>query len=142
MNSLSCFHPLPPIFGVTRRLRMGARMEGHKVKQMLRNMKKLFVPAVTLALLAVLAVPGRAEDRAVKSRVAPIYPELAKRMRISGIVKVQATVDAEGKVTDAKAVSGNHVLGAAAEDAVRKWRFEPGAGVSTIELDINFALAN
>jgi outer membrane biosynthesis protein TonB len=28
---------------------------------------------------------------------------------------------------------------AAAEDAVRKWKFEPGAGASTVEVSLNFA---
>lgn len=39
-----------------------------------------------------------------------------------------------------KAVSGNHVLGAAAEEAVRKWRFEPGAGDATVVVAVNFEL--
>ena len=85
-------------------------------------------------------MPGHAEDRAVKSRVPPVYPELAKRMRISGAVKVEATVDADGKVTDVKTINGNRALATAAEDAVRKWKFAPGAGVSVVELEINFSL--
>jgi len=88
-----------------------------------------------------LALPaGAADERSVKSRVAPNYPEIAKRMRIGGVVEVQATVDAEGKVTDAKAISGSRVLALAAEDAVRKWKFESGAGVSKVTVQINFAL--
>jgi TonB family protein len=38
---------------------------------------------------------------------------------------VQYTVDAEGRVLAAKAVSGHSVLRVAAEVAVRQWRFEP-----------------
>jgi len=38
-----------------------------------------------------------ADERAVKSRVTPIYPEVAKRMKIRGAVKLVATVDAQGK---------------------------------------------
>jgi outer membrane biosynthesis protein TonB len=33
------------------------------------------------------------------------------------------------------------MLSVAAEEAVRKWRFEPGAGVSTVDVSLNFALA-
>src|ERR1700744_2741676 len=58
-----------------------------------------------LALLAISPDTARADERAVKSRVQPVYPELAKRMRIAGSVSVQVTVDAEGKVTDAKATA-------------------------------------
>lgn len=113
-----------------------------KESNSLRRVRTKILQVAALALLAVLALPGRAEERAVKSRIPPVYPEIAKRMKISGVVKVQATVDAEGKVLDAKTVSGNHVLGAAAEDAVRKWKFESGSGTATVTLDINFALAN
>ena len=58
-----------------------------------------WIKAAALALLIVLALPaGAASDRAVKSKVPPVYPELAKRMKISGVVKVEATVDGDGKV--------------------------------------------
>ncbi len=98
--------------------------------------------AAALALVVMLAIPAGAADlRAVKSRVSPVYPEIAKRMRIEGEVRLEVTVDAEGKVTDVKTVSGNRVLGTAAEDAVRKWRFEPGSGVSTVNVALTFALA-
>jgi len=92
-----------------------------------------------LALLAAMVLPARAADeRAVKQRVAPVYPEIAKRMKIVGEVKLEATVDASGKVTDVKALSGNHMLTVAAEDAVRKWRFEPGASDTKVDVAVNF----
>jgi TonB family protein len=93
-----------------------------------------------LALLAASAVTARADERAIKSRVSPVYPELAKRMKISGSVSVQVTVDAEGKVTDAKATNGNRLLAGAAEDAVRKWKFAPGDGMAVITVEINFTM--
>jgi TonB family protein len=92
-----------------------------------------------LALVVAMALPARAaDDRAVKQRVAPIYPEIAKRMKIVGEVKLEATVDASGKVTEVKSLSGNHMLTIAAEDAVRKWRFEPGAGDSKVDVAVDF----
>lgn len=95
-----------------------------------------------LALVVMLAIPARAaDDRAVKSKVAPIYPEIAKRMRVAGAVDVEATVDAAGNVSDAKAVGGNRLLAPAAEDAVRKWKFESGSGTAKVKVEINFALS-
>jgi TonB family protein len=99
------------------------------------------IQAVALALAMTMAIPGRAaESRAIKLRIPPAYPELAKRMKISGEVKLAVTVDADGKVTDVKPVSGNRMLSVAAEDAVRRWKFESGAGVATVEVSVNFAL--
>jgi TonB family protein len=96
--------------------------------------------AAALALILAMVLPARAaEERAIKSRVAPVYPEIAKRMRISGAVKIEATVDAQGKVTDMKTVTGNHMLAVAAEDAVRQWKFAPGSGDTNVSVEINFA---
>ena len=96
--------------------------------------------AAALALILAMVLPARAADeRAIKTRVAPVYPEIAKRMRISGAVKIAATVDADGLVKDVKTVSGNHMLAVAAEDAVRQWKFVPGSGNSIVNLEVNFA---
>jgi TonB family protein len=97
--------------------------------------------AAALMLVVAMAMPAKAADsRAVKTRVSPVYPEIAKRMKIDGWVKVEVTVEADGKVSEVKTLSGNRVLSVAAEDAVRRWRFEPGPGQTTVELSINFSL--
>jgi TonB family protein len=96
---------------------------------------------IALALAFAFVLAGRAaEQRAVKLRVAPVYPEIAKRMRISGDVKLEVTVDADGKVIDVKPVSGNGMLSAAAQDAVRKWRFVSAPATTVTDLNVNFDL--
>lgn len=65
--------------------------------------------------------------RKVKTKVDPEYPELAKRMNLTGIVKIEATISADGRVTNTKVVGGSPVLVGAATDALKKWRFEPAA---------------
>jgi TonB family protein len=97
--------------------------------------------AAAFTLVVAMAIPAQAAgDREVRSRVAPVYPEIAKRMRISGAVKIEVTVDPDGKVTQAKAISGNQMLSPAAEEAVRHWKFEAGAGPSTVDVVVNFDL--
>ena len=107
-----------------------------------RRFAARLIPVAALTLMvAAMAIPAQAAgDREVRSRVSPVYPEIAKRMRISGSVKVEATVDADGKVVQAKALSGNQMLSPAAEEAVRKWKFESGAGPSTVDVVIDFNL--
>jgi protein TonB len=58
-------------------------------------------------------------------KVEPSYPELARRMNVSGTVEVSITVDQLGKVAEAKAVSGPPLLRGAAEAALQQWRFRP-----------------
>jgi TonB family protein len=97
--------------------------------------------AGSLALLLMLSVPCLgASDRAIKTRVSPVYPEIAKRLHVAGIVKVEATVSADGKVTEVKTISGSHMLAPAAEDAVRKWKFAQGDSESTVTVDVGFAM--
>jgi TonB family protein len=77
-------------------------------------------------------------NRKVKTKVAPVYPELAKRMNINGVVKVMLTVAANGSVKDAKVVGGHPVLANAALDAAKKWRFETGPQESTGVVEFRF----
>ena len=96
--------------------------------------------AVVASILMVAAIAHASTDRAVRSRVSPMYPELAKRLKIDGVVRLEATVDADGKVTAVKTLSGSKALSQAAEDAVSKWKFVPGPSSSTEEADVKFAL--
>lgn len=110
-------------------------------KRMLKFVGIGLVQSALLALVLMPAMPAHAEGRAVRSRVAPVYPEFAKRMRVTGVVKLSVTVDPNGKVTDVKPVSGNQILSYAAQQAVRKWKFEPGTTSDTVPVDVNFELA-
>ena len=60
------------------------------------------------------------------SRVRPNYPPLAKRMGLEGNIVIDAVIDATGKVTNMKVVSGPMLLQGAALDSVRKWNYAPG----------------
>ena len=104
-----------------------------------RAMPHLFRIAA-FALFAVFALHAAAGDRAVKSRVAPLYPDIARHLKIEGTVVVEAVVDPAGKVTGVKAVTGSKVLSFAAEEAVRKWTFVPAPEQSTENVEIKFAL--
>jgi TonB family protein len=101
-----------------------------------------------LGVVAVAAVFGisvlRAQEatndllRRTKSKVAAVYPDLARKMNLYGTVKVEVVVAANGTVKDAKIVGGHPVLAGAALEAVRKWRFEPAAAESTGVVDFKF----
>src|SRR5229473_5870690 len=76
--------------------------------------------------------------RRARSKVQPVYPELARKMNLSGTVKVEVVVSPNGSVKEAKVVGGHPVLANAALDAVRKWRFEPAASESSGVVDFKF----
>jgi TonB family protein len=76
--------------------------------------------------------------RRAKVKVPPMYPDLARKMNITGTVKIQVTVAPNGTVKDAKVIGGHPVLAGAALDAVRKWRFEPAAVESSGVVELKF----
>lgn len=60
-----------------------------------------------------------------RSLPTPAYPPAAMAVRASGAVSVQVTVDEEGNVISAAAVSGHPLLRAAAVSAAREAKFVP-----------------
>jgi protein TonB len=77
--------------------------------------------------------------RKVKTKTVPEYPDLARQMNATGKVKIEATISADGKVTNTKVIGGSPLLVGAAQDALKKWRFEPAAkdSVEVIEFDFS-----
>lgn len=106
-------------------------------------MRKTGVLLVATVLI-MAAVTFHAQDsenefvRHARSKVQPTYPELARKMNLSGIVKVEVVVAPNGSVKEAKVVGGHPVLAGAALEAVKKWRFEPAAAESTGVVDFKF----
>ena len=77
-------------------------------------------------------------SRRAKSKVQPFYPELARKMNITGTVKIEVTVAPNGTVKEARIVGGHPVLANAALDAAKKWRFEPATSESTGVIEFKF----
>ena len=58
-------------------------------------------------------------------RVTPLYPQQARQMRLEGAVLLLATIGKSGDVTNVKQLNGDGILGRAAADAVRQWKYKP-----------------
>jgi TonB family protein len=69
------------------------------------------------------------------------YPEAAVERGIQGTVVVEATLDADGVVNDARVLSGPLELRKAALESVLQWRFTHGAAGSTRQISIAFELS-
>jgi TonB family protein len=61
----------------------------------------------------------------ITSHPQPEYPADAIALKVHGAVKVSVIIGENGRVMDAKSVSGPALLGPAAAQAVRNWTFEP-----------------
>ena len=101
------------------------------------TMGSINVPAIAQAQGSQTAQSEEIVRRA-KNRVQPAYPDLARKMNITGTVKVEVTVAPNGTVKDARVVGGHPVLAGAALDAAKKWKFEPSPAESTGIIDFKF----
>jgi len=81
------------------------------------------------------------------TRIVPAqYPKAAKKAKIEGRVRLQATIESDGTVSDIKVLESVPELDAAAIAAVRQWTFEPGldcegrAVAAVLVIPVNFKL--
>lgn len=93
----------------------------------------------------VLRVGGNVKPPTKVHDVLPTYPDQARAARIQGIVIIEATIDTQGEVSDARVLRGVQLLNDAALAAVRQWRFTPtlmnGVPVSVVmTVTVHFAL--
>jgi len=97
--------------------------------------------AMAVGISAFLPAPAHAQaelSRRVKTKVAPVYPELARRLNVRGTVKVLVVISPNGTIKDSKVIGGNPVLVNAAMDALKKWKFETASDESTGTLEFKF----
>jgi TonB family protein len=76
------------------------------------------------AQLTVKISQGVSQGLLVK-KVQPLYPASAKELHLEGTVEVLATITKDGNVSSTKLLKGDSILGRAAIDAVRQWKYKP-----------------
>lgn len=108
-----------------------------------RSVRALLLVFLTIISLAGAFGPvaGLAQDgfdRKVKSKVPPSYPEIARKIGLSGTVKLQVVVAPNGSVKETKVIGGHPILVTSAVDAVKKWKFDPASAETTGILEIRF----
>jgi protein TonB len=94
---------------------------------------------------APLRVGGNIRPPVKTRHVPPVYPPAALEAKIQGIVILEATIAADGRVADARVLKSIPDLDQAAVDAVRQWAFQPtllnGVAVPVVmTVTVNFTL--
>lgn len=72
-----------------------------------------------------LRVSSKVLTGAALERRTPVYPPLAKQVRLEGSVTVEVVISLDGRVEAARALGGHPLLTTAAVEAARGWRFNP-----------------
>jgi TonB family protein len=86
--------------------------------------------------------PAGEGKRKVKSKVAPAYPDLARRMNIAGKVKIEVTISPDGRVKSSHAIGGHPVLVQACQEALKEWKFAAAPEESTQVIEFEFGGSN
>lgn len=111
------------------------------------NWRKLVLGAGAVAILSGVsgfAQTGTTDEskRKVKSKTAPVYPELAKRMNVAGKVKIEVVISPDGHVKTTRVVGGHPLLVQACQDAVKEWKFVPAPEETTQIVEFEFRTSN
>ena len=101
---------------------------------------------LTFIILASLAFSQTAVTdegkRKVKSKTAPAYPELARRMSVSGRVKIEVIITPDGHVRSTRVLGGHPLLVQACQDSLKEWKFFPAAEETTQIVECDFHGSN
>ena len=74
-----------------------------------------------------LRVGGDVKAPVVQHRVDPVYPDMARKTRVAGIVIVEAIINKDGSVEQVKVIKGLPMgMSESAVEAVKQWKFKPG----------------
>jgi outer membrane biosynthesis protein TonB len=97
--------------------------------------RRLTAVALSLWLAVGVAIGQQTTEegkRKVKTRVNPQFSDLAKRMNISGKVRIEVVIAPDGHVKNARALGGHPVLVQPCLDALYGWKYETAPEESTL----------
>ncbi len=80
--------------------------------------------------------------RKIKSKSTPAYPELARRMNVSGKVKIEVIITPDGHVRSTRVIGGHPLLVQTCQDAVKEWKFFPSPEETTQIVEFDFRGSN
>lgn len=100
--------------------------------------------AVVMAFVLAAAPAQQANEEAkrkLKSRINPVLSDVARRMALSGKVRIELTIAPDGRVKSARALGGHPLLVQACLEAVKEWRYETAPEESTQVVEFEFKQA-
>ena len=74
---------------------------------------------------APVRVGGNVPPPTKTRHIAPVYPPIAQSARVQGVVILEAVIDEQGRIAEARVLRSIPLLDQAALDAVRQWEFTP-----------------
>lgn len=120
----------------------------HKAEPFRIQARWTILPLAGVTLFLILSPKLAAQSaggdapRRIKVAVKPEYSPLAKRLNLTGVVRVEVLVAPDGKVKKAHVIGGHPVLALDAERAAMLTEFEPAAKESTQVIEFRIGPGN
>jgi len=76
--------------------------------------------------------------RTVVKKVLPVYSDIARRLQLRGIVKVEVIVPPNGTVKSSRVIGGSPLLARSATEAIEKWKWAPAPGETKELVELSF----
>jgi TonB family protein len=85
-----------------------------------------------------VAISFAQQGRKTISSPAPEYPDIAKKMNLTGVVKIEILIGTDGEIKASNVVGGHPILADAAQKALKKWKYAPGNSETKALLEFKF----
>ena len=100
---------------------------------------KLVARAFLATVLMLTTVSLLAQDaRKTITNPAPPYPEVARKFRLTGNVKVQVVIATDGHIKSVKPIGGHPVLVDAVKETLKEWKYAQASSETTTVLEFDF----
>ncbi len=95
--------------------------------------------AVRVLVFSLMTVSAHAQEgRKLIAQPVPEYPQIARRVRLTGSVKVMVVIAADGKIKEVKVIGGHPLFVDATLETLKRWKFAPANSETTAALEFTF----
>jgi len=91
-----------------------------------------------MALILMAKSLSAQEARKTISSPVPVYPDVAKRIHLVGVVKMTVVVAPDGHIKETRVIGGHPLLVNSVEETLKNWKYAPASTESTVQLEFNF----
>jgi protein TonB len=95
-----------------------------------------------MGLIAVMAlavaIAFAQQGRKAISNPTPEYPDFAKKLNLTGVVKVEILIGTDGEIKSTNVVGGHPILVDSVLKALKKWKYAPASGETSTVLEFRF----
>ncbi len=93
---------------------------------------------LAMALILMATSLSAQEARKTISNPVPVYPDVAKRIHLVGVVKMTVVVAPDGHIKETRVIGGHPLLVSSVEETLKNWKYVPASSESTVQLEFNF----